>query len=207
MRSIARWLGIAAIVGVPLLLEGYGTAEPIDHGDYGLGSQVPDGSGEVCEALPEGVPFIPELRSGWAVAQPDSQTLRLVFSNAALECSNDPGASIAALTRECVSAWSYSLLVPASLLQPGTYDLADYPVTFSDDQGMIDRGAGCGADCAMGMTGGGNAPGGTVEATLEIYNVSEDCITGRITGLTHPGQIQPPPPEDDGGFHTVRCTP
>jgi hypothetical protein len=194
-------------VGVPLLLEGYGTAEPIDHGDYGLGSRVPDGSGEVCEALPEGVEFIPELRSGWAVGQPDSESVRLVFSNAALECSDDPGASIQALLQQCVSAWSYSLLVPGSLLQPGTYDLAEYPtVMFAESQGLADRGAGCGVDCGRSTTGMGNVPGGKVEAMLEIYSASEDCVTGRITGLTN-FQIEPEPPQYNGGFHAVRCTP
>jgi hypothetical protein len=36
--------------------------------------------------------------------------------------------------------------------------------------------------------------------------VSDECITGRLTGL-ETGQIAPPPPNWDGAFHAVRCAP
>jgi hypothetical protein len=209
MRRVARWFGLVAVVGIPTVLEDLGTAKPLDHGgDFGLGSQVPEGSASVCESLPDGVDFIPELRSGWAVAQDDSQSVRLVFSNAALECGDDPGARMSKLSHQCVAAWSYSLLVPSELLQPGTYDLAQYTVGYTDAQSLPDRGAGCGSDCSAGMTGGGLAPGGgaKVEATLEIYSASDECVTGRISGLKN-NQIEPPPPEFNGGFHAVRCSP
>jgi len=201
-------LCIAAVVGLPALLEQYGVADSLDHGSdaLGPGSQIPERSAALCEELPNDVDFIPELRSGWAVTESDGKRVSLVFSDAALGCIADPALAIQELSSHCVEAWSYTLTVPTEILKPGKYDLADYSVGFTQASSFSDRGAGCQSECDHGMVGGGTAPGARIEATLEVFSVSDECITGRIRGLES-GQISPPPPEWNGGFHAVRCEP
>jgi hypothetical protein len=72
----------------------------------------------------------------------------------------------------------------------------------------IGSGAGCSGACSglSGVGGSSNPTAPGPPGTLEIYSVSDECITGRVQWLTT-GQIAPPPPSLDGAFHAVRCGP
>lgn len=195
-------------LGIPALFGRTTNGETVRHGEFGPGSQVPEESAALCEELPDDVEMIPGLTTGWAVAQEDSGAVRLIFSDIALACENDADSSLSEISRtECISGWSYSYVLPAEVLVPGSYNLADYAVDFREQQSTAEHNAGCSSECAGSGIGGGTAPSGNgPDAVLEIYSVSDECITGRLTGLDT-GQISPPPPELNGAFHAVRCSP
>lgn len=192
------------VLSSPLLFDSLGEAQTIQHGDFGPGSQVPEGSSALCQALPEGTELIPNLTTGWAVEH-SGGGVRLIFSDISLACGDDADQGLTELAREqCIDGWSYSLLIPAEILEPGLYNLDDYTVEFRQQDVTTESGFGCGDECQASGTGLGGAPGTSIAAQLEIFSVTEECITGRVIGL-ETGQIQPPPPELNGGFHAVLC--
>lgn len=192
------------VLSSPLLFGGMGEAQTIEHGEFGPGSQVQEGTSQLCKGLPEGTDFIPNLTTGWAVKQAEGG-VRLIFSDVSLACADDADLGLTELTREqCIDGWSYSLLLPPEILEVGLHDLADYTVAFRQQDVKADSGFGCGDQCGVIGTGSGTGPGIKLQAQLEIFSVSDECITGRVIGL-ETGQIQPPPPELNGGFHAVLC--
>ena len=204
--KITRPLVLIALLS-PALLDSIGSAQTVVHGEFGPGSSVPDESSSVCEDLPKDIDFIANLTTGWAVEQPDTGGVRLIFSDVPLSCSDDADTGLTEIAREqCIGGWSYSLLIPESMLAPGLYDLSEYSVEFREQDAQVggSGGLGCDDSCPVSGSGGGTAPGGRVDARLELYSVSKDCITGRVIGLST-GQIEPPPPDLNGGFHAVRC--
>lgn len=194
------------VLSSPLLFDSLGEAQTIDHSDYGPGGQVPEESSKLCPALPEGTDFIPNLTTGWAVKQSGPEGgVRLVFSDISLACSDDADQTLTDLARQqCISGWAYSLFIPSDLLEPGLYELDDYTVEFRQQAVKAEAGLGCEDECGVSGTGAGTAPGAKLNAQLEIFSVSDECITGRVIGL-ETGQISPPPPELNGGFHAVLC--
>lgn len=200
------------LILIPSLFGRESSGETLRHGDSLPGNTIPEGSQAICGGVPSDVALIQNLRTGWAVAQPASDAVRLVFSDRSLGCEDDETTALLSGTeRECVSGWSFSLLLPPELLSPGVYELPTQHVGFRNTMTEVDpSGPGCGSRCSRGASGssGGIVPGNEVgpPGTLEIYAVSEECITGRLTGLTT-GQIAPPPPNWDGAFHAVRCAP
>src|SRR5262249_20383992 len=113
--------------------------------------------------------------------------------------------------QSCGSAWQFSLTIPAELQKPGTYQLSSFPVGYEQSITSAGGESGCGHCAASGggtsgTTGGGPPGAGTGPrgAVLEIYSVTDLCITGRVQGLES-GQISPPPPSFNGAFHAVRC--
>jgi hypothetical protein len=181
-----------------------GTADP--------GSSIPQGSQAICQGVPAAVALIPDLRTGRAISVPGTTSVRLLFSSQPLACQDSfDGINTIALQR-CVSVWAFSILLPAEIQQPGVYQLAQYPVEFQNSIVMMGPPQGCGGACGAGSASGGASASsgpstnGLPGASVEIYSVTDQCITGRFQGLTT-GQIQPPPPDINGAFHAVRCTP
>jgi len=198
------------LILIPSLFGRESSGETLRHGSSLPGNTIPEGSQAICGGVPNDVALIENLRTGWAVDQASGSGVRLVFSDRSLACADDEEASLLADTeKECASGWSFSLLLPAELLSPGIYELAERQVGFRHTMTVAEPpGPGCDSSCNFGGSGGGLIPGsGTGPgSTLEIYAVSDECITGRLTGL-ETGQFAPPPPNWDGAFHAVRCTP
>jgi hypothetical protein len=190
----------------------FGKASRSDTIDHGVrpapGNSIPQGSQSICHGVPAGVALIAGLRTGWAIAQPQSASIEVLFSDQPLACQDLGFEGIGTIAQErCVSAWSFSLLLPPEMQMPGVYTLADHPVGFQNSiaTGVVPS-DGCGGACGVAASGAGGAPDGLgPPGTVEIYSITDQCITGRFQGLMT-GQIQPPPPDFNGAFHAVRCT-
>lgn len=206
MKRIKAAAWIAAVIGMSAALVRPSSGETIEHGEFGVGSNVPGDSSAICADLPGGVELIPELTSGWALTNTGTGGVRLIFSDLALECrAGTEAATLKQASDNCISAWSASFELPAELLQPGTYDLSQYAVSFEPLTAHTEPGFACSSCSSPGpVAGPQRGDGRGPDATLEIYTVTDNCITGRIAGLTT-GQNFPPPPEYNGGFHAVRC--
>jgi hypothetical protein len=204
----SRTVGWIILAGLTTILFGKASrSETIGHGvQPAPGNSIPQGSQSICHGVPAGIALIAGLRTGWAIAQPQSASLELLFSDQPLACKDLGFGGIGTIAQErCVSAWSFSMLLPPEMQMPGVYTLADHPVGFENSIATMVPSGGCGA-CSGGASGAGTAPGGQgPPGTVEIYSVTDQCITGRFQGLMT-GQIQPPPPDLDGAFDAVRCT-
>src|SRR5271157_1446492 len=74
---------------------------------------------QVCPGIPVDEPLIGGLVSGQALIYGRFVTLQ--FSNVALAC----GESLTSITSEgCRSQWTFSLTVPITAIQPGSYSLS-----------------------------------------------------------------------------------
>lgn len=204
----SKTLGWFVLAGLTTILFGKASrSETIDHGvQPAPGNSIPQGSQSICHGVPADVAFITGLRTGWAIAQPQSASIELLFSDQPLACQELGFEGIGTIAQErCVSAWSFSVLLPPEMQMPGVYTLADHPVGFQNSLATMVSSDGCGEACSGGVSAGGGAPEGLgPPGTVEIYSVTEQCITGRFQGLMT-GQIQPPPPDLNGAFHAVRC--
>jgi hypothetical protein len=205
----ARRFLLPALASVAFGGTSYG--ETIEHGvPPDPGDTIPTGSQSICPGVPPDTPLIAQLRTGRAMPGTPSGSVRLLFSDQPLAC--DPNGVTTLARQTCgVSSWSFSLSLLPEMQTPGTYALSDYPVGFEDEMSTAGPDGGCGAGACSGggfSTGGASAGGGRVSTpgVIEIYRVTDLCITGRFQGLMT-GQISPPPPDLDGAFHAVRCTP
>jgi hypothetical protein len=204
-----RRLGWPLLVALAPALFGSVSQSEVIHHDGG----VPAGSEAICSAVPDGVPFIANLKTGWAIAEPSSNTVRLVFSDQTIACGDDAlDAMVDAAQKACTSAWGFSFLLPAELQTPGIFDRSSYEADYQETMVFAEpsepKGCTPSACNAMG-TGTTGAAGGAMgpSGTVEIYSATDQCITGRLQGFTDTGMIQPPPPNWDGAFHAVRCVP
>jgi hypothetical protein len=209
MKSKAlRWIWLAGLT--PILFGQTSRSETINHGvQPAPGNSTPNGSQAICPGVPSGVALIPDLRTGWAIAQPPSTNIKLLFSDLPLACQDLGVEGIGPIAlKSCVNAWSFAITLPPEMQMPGVYNLPDHHVGFEVSSAAVEPSRGCGGACSGGSSGGGSAdPTGPGPAgTLEIYSFTDQCITGRVQGLTT-GQVAPPPPSLDGAFHAVRCAP
>jgi hypothetical protein len=216
----SKTLGWVALFGLgPILFGKSSRSETISHGVPPVppdpGNTIPQGSQAICPGVPDGVALIPGLRTGRAIAQPSSATVRLLFSDQPLPCQELGSDGIAKIGQEtCVSLWIFSISLPPEMQMPGVYTLGDHPVVLDVSSRVASElpststgGCGGAGACSGGgfSAGGGGGPG-FPPGTVEIYSVTDQCITGRFEGLMI-GQTQPPPPDFNGAFHAVRCTP
>src|SRR6266852_5531281 len=158
MKSKAlRWIWLAGLA--PVLVGQTSRSETIHHGAQPApGNTIPQGSRAICAGVPAGVALIPGLRTGWAIAQPQSASIRLLFSDQPLACEELGTEGITKVAVEtCVNAWSFSILLLPEMQVPGVYTLADYPVAFQNSSATIEPVRGCGGACSGGgfSTGSG----------------------------------------------------
>jgi len=202
-----RTLGYGSVAAIAWMLLGGASPSRAIAGAGGNASQpsASEWTRSACTALPDGVTPIAGLMTAWAIAQPSSSSVRLLFADHALACRN-PSRSGLQPGEPCFDSWRFALTLPPELLIPGIYNLSDYSdldfttaVTETAPSGGCNSGGGC-SGYGTGTAGGAKGPDGTIQ----IEDVSESCITGRIlrlkTGL-------PDGPDFTGGFQAVRCTP
>lgn len=144
----------------------------------GEGNQDPE-SLAACPALPPGVEPIAGLSVGHASDRFGGLTLTM--STRALACGET-----AVQNSYCSSEGEYGLTlgIPAQNVVLGSQELGALYMEFETP--------------TTRNTGGGGILG---KATLELYTISDECVTGRVVGLaSHGGPF-------DGGFQAPRCEP
>jgi hypothetical protein len=95
--------------------------------------------------------------------------------------------------------------VPASAIQPGSYNLSAISAQFGEIYGIAgpSRDQGCTSEpCSMSTKGVGSDAVVEPGAVLEIDSANPQCITGAITGL---GDIFPAAPNHNGPFYALSC--
>jgi hypothetical protein len=160
-----------------------------------------------CPAVPNDTTPIAGLHTAWAIDEPSAGGIRLLFADHPLACRRDShllGGTMDGKT--CTPSWQFAFTLSADLQKPGTYNLNDYEADYADSVVMSIPSKGCSGGGCMG--GGSGAAGGAKgpDSTIEIYSVTDECVTGRILRLER-GVSTPPPPDFTGTFQAVRCTP
>jgi hypothetical protein len=174
--------GVIQLRHVPLVL-GVACAGPLAcDGDFVPAPDDPEGAelDGVCPELPPDVEPIAGLSVAHAVERFGGVTLTL--SSRALSCGEP-----AAQHDRGISVYDRGLTVglPAEQSMVGQYPLA-HPLFIEFEQpGEL-------------SVGGGGELG---EASIEIFAITDECVTGRIVGLVEVGG------PFDGGFRAPRCTP
>jgi hypothetical protein len=203
----ARILGNVLVAVAASLLLGGSSPRNADAmaGGSGHAATAPDWARSVCTALPDGVVPIAGIMTAWAIEQPASSSIRLVFADHVLACRNPNWLGSQPPSAVCVDSWRFALTLPPELLKPGIYNLNEYEVDFIEQVTANVPARGCNSGgCTgfgMGTAGGGKGPDGTIQ----IDDVSESCITGRILRLNTGGSTSDP--DLTGGFQATRCTP
>ena len=159
-----------------------------------------------CPAVPNDAAPIAGLQTAWAIRDPKTETIRLVFGDHDLACRDLPlGGPMH--TEPCVASWEFAFTLSPAHQTPGVYNLHDYEANYAesavipqpDREGCQSEG-GC-MGMGMGAAGGAKGP----DSTVEIYSVSDECVTGRIHRLER-GASTPPPPDFTGTFQALVCT-
>jgi hypothetical protein len=157
-----------------------------------------------CASTPDGIAPIANLKTAWAMRQP-SGDVRFLFSDQTLACRDPeraPGPS-----SECDPSWYFAFTLAPSLQVPGVYNLNDYEVGYEDSVVMQTPASGCNSSPSCMGSGSGSAGGAKgPDGTIEIYSVSEDCVTGRILRLDT-GWSSPERPDFTGAFQAMICAP
>ena len=202
-----RTLGYGSVAAIASMV--LGGASP-SRAIAGAGGNAPEPAPSewtksACTALPDGVSPIAGVVTASAIEQPSSNSVRLLFADHALACRN-PSRSLDQAGAFCVDSWRFALTLPAGLLTPGVYDLNEYSdidfameVTETMASGGCNAGGGCSGH-GTGTAGGAKGPDGTIQ----IDDVSESCITGRILRLKTGSADDP---DFTGGFQATRCSP
>jgi hypothetical protein len=163
---------------------------------------IPEG----CDGPLSPSQLIPGMATGQLVTSGGSVTLR--FASRVYACSEWP----TGITSSCEEQWSYTVTVPASALQPGTYRLSELSAQFGELYSTVGppvshgTQAGCSrsqAPCSTAVDGVGTIALTDPGATLTIAAASDACVTGEIHGLADP--VFPNAPVHDGAFFAVRC--
>jgi len=143
-----------------------------------VGNQTAEELGS-CPALPPGVEAIQGLAVARSMERFDG--LLLTVSTRPLPCGLP-----AAQHGFCPFGGGHGLTVgiPADVLAESTYDLREHPeihVEYEDPERS-----------SVGVIRGG---------TVELFTISDTCVTGRISGLIEGGERL------NGGFRAPRCSP
>jgi len=194
------WVAIAA--GVWLF---WGGLSQRDRTSPSAGRRTSDAVRAACPEVPKDAPPIAGLHTAWAISDPSSTSLRLVFADHAVPC-RDPGIPTSPVGQDCVSSWEFAFTLPADDQKPGIYNLNDYEANYAESVVMAEPSNGCkGGGCTgmgMGAAGGGKGP----DSAIEIYSVSDECVTGRIHRLDN-GVTTPQDVDFAGTFQAVVCKP
>jgi len=164
------------------------------------GGQVEATFPGACPALPD-ADVIAGLATGQAVTS--AQTVTLRFSSKVFTCSNWSNEVSSA---DCRDWWSFNLTVPVDSISTGVHNLSEIGTAFGDLINYLhpQHGQGCKPDQCDGRTEGiGSVSLLDPAATLEIYAVTDTCITGKLTGLRDPDFKDAP--NFNGEFFALRC--
>jgi hypothetical protein len=156
----------------------------------------------MCPSIPAGDPLIGGLASGQVLSSGQGVTLR--FSNREFAC----GSWLTEISSQgCRDDWAFSLTLPQSSIQPGTYNLAALSAQFGDlfgTAGPPPAHAGCGDSCSMSANGMGPHAVTDPGATLVVYSSDAQCVTGKLSGLKDP--TFPEAPDYNGAFFAIQCS-
>ncbi|MET0592445.1 MAG: hypothetical protein ABW133_07090 [Polyangiaceae bacterium] len=157
-----------------------------------------------CDSLPDGAREISGLQTAWAIRSTTPPSLRLFFSSAPFGCRDPQIAPPTGPLDDCVEGWRFGFNLPPELQKPGIYTLSDYDgIGYSDHIVEQMPSKGCGSTACMG-TGSGAAGGAKgPDVTIEIYNVTDTCVTGRVLRLT--SGFSHGEPDLTGGFRAAVC--
>jgi hypothetical protein len=217
-----KGIAVSVLALAPVLFGRPSSGETLDHG-----VQEPKTMPQLaCAGVPADAVFIPSVSRVWAIQQADQ--VRLVFSNQPLSCAAAlSGASaqaafdgeLANLSVEtCSDGWTKEFGVADA--RPGVFDLAEVGISPTEAMTRVEvqQSFGCNpsSECRVVITGsslGGSVPsadGGVVvnhgpDATLEIYSVSEECLSGRLSNFKSLREF-PPPPDMNGVFVAQWCS-
>lgn len=191
------WLAACAI----LLLGGISESRTSSRATQEQPGNVGPEPSSACPDLPDGVPVIAGLKTAWAIAQPSSSP-RLLFSDQALPC-RVPKIQAGPPSEVCADSWQFGFTLPSELQAPGVHGLANYPVEFAESVTHSESNHGCGggpscSGVSTGTAGGALGPDGVVE----IYAVTDECISGRILRLSGVTSS-----DYTGAFQAMRCEP
>ena len=200
MHLNMRALSWAAVTAFGALL--LGSAPPRQPTTAAPNAAAPPQARGECASIPDGISPIPNLKTAWAMRQP-SGGIRLLFSDQTLAC-HDPQRAPSA-SPECHPGWHFAFTLPPSLQAPGVYNLNEYEVGYEDNVEMATPASGCNSSPGCMGTGSGAAGGAKgPDGTIEIYSVSEECVTGRVLRLDK-GWSNPEQPDFTGAFQAVIC--
>ena len=191
----------ATLALTSVLLGGASRSEIIGHTTARLpGNSIPEGSRALCGADPDESTLIAGLETGWAFPVASSSSVRFVFSTEVLAC-REPRYGAPSPSQACSDGWTLAFTLPSELLTPGVHDLKEHEINFAEYVTTAMTGKGC----QSGGCSGGGGGGPKRDVTIEIYTVTDACITGNILKWDS-GYISPRV-EFTGAFHAVRCTP
>jgi hypothetical protein len=197
------WVGIAAAAW--LLWGGMSVKDARPSKPHAGASNAAHGE---CPAVPGDAKPIAGLQTAWAIRNETSNGVRLVFADHPRACADLDRFGSSNIDGPCTPSWQFAFTLPPDAQMPGVYNLHDYEADYARQTvESVPSSGGCqqGDSCMGGSTGAAGGAKGP-ESTIEIYSVSEECVTGRIHRL-ETGQIQPPPPDYTGTFQAVVCKP
>jgi len=195
-----RHLSWAAVTVLGALL--LGSAPPREATTAAPNAAAPPQARGECASTPDGISPIANLKTAWAMRQP-SGGIRLLFSDQTLACRDPKRDPIP--SPECNPSWHFAFTLTPYLQSPGVYNLNEYEVSYADSVVMQTPASGC--NSSPSCLGGGSGSGGGAkgpDGTIEIYSVSDECVTGRVLRLDR-GWSNPEPPDFTGAFQAVIC--
>jgi hypothetical protein len=164
-----------------------------------MGNLAAPAATATCPALPDGVPLMKGLTTGWAMSSA-STPLRILLSDQALACK-PPRPGGPPPMGACTESWLLSFTLPEELQAPGVYNLADHKVEFMQAVTLGGQDEGCGAQPCTGSSTGSAGGGTGPDSAIEIYAVTDACVTGRILRFTDDHSDA----DYTGAFQAVRC--
>ena len=168
---------------------------------------APEAIRGTCPAVPNDAAPIAGLQTARAIRDASLPGLRLVFADHALACRDLPRGPVSMAGDPCVSSWEFAFTLPPEAQQPGVYNLNDYQADYAESFSASLPGGGDGCRSGGGCVGGGTGAAGGAkgpDSTIEIYSVSEECITGRILRLERGSGTGVP--DFTGTFQALVCT-
>jgi hypothetical protein len=158
-----------------------------------------------CPATPAGATPIAGVKTAWAIKEA-SGGVRLLFSDQVLACRNPDWIHDLSIGPECMASWKFAFTLPPDLQKPGVYDLHGYEADYAESVVTSLPPQGCSSEPSCGGTASGSAGGGKgPESTIEIYDVTDECMTGRIQRLDR--GVSNSEVDFTGTFQAVLCTP
>jgi hypothetical protein len=179
-RRTLYWAGAAIVASVSV-----GRVSQSKAASPGAARASSDSVHLACPDVPSDAPPIAGVKTAWAISSSSSSAIRLLFSDQSLACRDPDWHKSPMGNDDCIKSWQFAFRLPPHYQKPGVYDLHDYEADYAEavTVSLPEQGCGSRPGCtgmAMGSAGGGKGP----ESTVEIYSVTESCVTGRIHRLS-----------------------